>query len=219
MTYLRHVGVALFAILSLISRASAADAGLELQHADAEAAQIVKEAKGRLTTVALTSKNEKAVSRISNEDEVRAMLSSCSDRARHSFLESLVLVDGKFAGAHVRMVRECLGEKGYQKFRDLFGSQTPRTMDHPDHWCSSRATCSGSNDICTSNCNNDGFTAKGKEDTGYVSFRELLGGCSEAERNRFIDSVSWEGGRIHAAEMSYITRCGSKTYRLLTAME
>lgn len=85
-------------------------------------------------------------------DQVNATLSSCSDQARRSFLESLVLVDGKFAGAHVRTIQECLGEAGYKKFRDLFGSQTPTTKDNADHWCASRATCSNSNDICTSNC-------------------------------------------------------------------
>jgi len=153
-------------------------------------------------------------------DDVRAMLSSCSDRTRHSFLESLVLVDGKFAGANVRIVQECLGESGYQKFRDLFGLQTPGTKDNAKHWCASRATCRKNEAICTSNCRSDKDAAKiGKEDDGYLSFREMLGNCSDAERDRFFDSVSWKDGRIQTAELSSIRRCGSKTSRLLAAME
>ncbi|PIR18538.1 MAG: hypothetical protein COV48_06995 [Elusimicrobia bacterium CG11_big_fil_rev_8_21_14_0_20_64_6] len=150
-------------------------------------------------------------------DQVSAMLSSCSDQARHSFLESLVLVDGKFAGAHVGTIQECLGEVGYTKFRDLFGPQTPTTKDNAKHWCASRATCRKNDAICTSNCRSD-LAQKGGEDVGYISFRDMLQNCSAVERNSFLDSLNWKDGRISGANLKGVAGCGSKLNRLQAAI-
>ena len=59
---------------------------------------------------------------------------------------------------------------------------------------------------------------KAGEDSTYVSFQEILKDCSEKQRNRFLDTVTWENGRIVHADVESISNCSQKGNELRAAM-
>lgn len=189
------------AVLLLLSvPAFAVEPVVTLDRADIQARVLV--AKSKAAALAVASRPVVSVAAKSG-NALQAALGSCSDDVRRGFLSSLVFVGGKFAGAKVDGVQGCLGAKGYDSLRAQFGPIT--VADNKGYRCESKGTCAESQHrICTSNCMTSGadfvgVSYGGKRDMSYFSLEKELSGISEGERNKILDSLSLENGRIGLA--------------------
>jgi hypothetical protein len=183
------------------------------------AGAIVAQTKQLASAQAERSKAERGSRLAQGPKGFLSIISGCSDEVRRSFLGDMVLVGGKFAGTRVKEIRECLGEDGYLALRQTLDPSSPVQKDNKGYRCSGRGTCSASlSNICTSNCMHNVTADKAGEDSTYVSFQEILKDCSEKQRNRFLDTVTWENGRIVHADVESISNCSQKGNELRAAM-
>lgn len=173
------------AVLSVLGASMAS--GADLSEAEHQARQFVRRAQTAMTARQVVAEAAR--------NEARELLQSCPDDVRRRFLQSVVLVDGKFAGARVAEIAEHLGQDRYRKLLSSLGVGT--AADNEKYYCASRATCEPSRTaICTRNCRSGVMRSAGGQDSGYVSFDLLLKDRPDAIRNRFLDSLAIIDGRV-----------------------
>lgn len=182
------------ALLLLSAPAFSLEPSVSLDQADRKAREIVVKAKA-LSAVSSVRVQEKSGK---NGNKLQAALGACSDDVRRGFLSSLVFVDGKFAGAEIKGVQDCLGDGGYKALRVMFGPIV--VADNKGYYCEAKGTCAESDrKICTSNCRS-GFTANVSTSAeGYLSVEKSLAGQPVAARNYLLDNLDLENGRIGSA--------------------
>lgn len=167
---------------------------ITLEQAEGKAREVVAKAKATLAAVPVRAQEKSGKS----GNKLQAALGACSDDVRRGFLSSLVFVDGKFAGAEVKGVQDCLGDGGYKALRVMFGPIV--VADNKGYWCESRGTCAEStNKICTSNCRSALTANVSTFGDGYLSVEKTLADRPVAVRNYLLDSLDLENGRIESA--------------------
>ena len=184
------------ALLLLSAPVFSLEPAVTLEQADGKAREIVAKAKATLTTAPVRVQEKSGKS----GNKLQAALGACSDDVRRGFLNSLVFVDGKFAGAEVNGVQNCLGDGGYKALRAMFGPII--IADNKGYWCESRATCAESSSrICTSSCMSDLTANASTSGDGYLSIEKTIADRPVAVRNYLLDNLDLENCRIESAAL------------------
>jgi len=199
----RVAGWALVAAVGIIGAYSWTSHAASLEDSQATAGAIVTKAKELAKVSATPSVRPELVERSATRpNALQSALRKCPDAIRRGFLSSLVFVDGKFAGAEVQGVQECLGNGEYKALRAMFGKLG--NDDHKGYYCESVGTCSeSSKKICTGNCRS-GYTSNASlpvGERGYVSVEQALAGQSLVVRNQHLDNLALENERIDMASL------------------
>lgn len=101
------------AVLSVSGAVWAQNSKADLEQANEQAQQIVKQAKDTMKRGS-TSEPEAATKRVSKSApqlvSMAALLRGGSDKAKKEFLDSILIVDGKFASANLYRLKQELGE-------------------------------------------------------------------------------------------------------------
>ena len=79
------------------------------------------------------------------------VLRTCSEKARLEFLDSMVFLDGRLAGAYIGSIEKCLGQEARKELFAHLGFLPNTYLE--GYKCESRGTCKeAAHYVCTSNC-------------------------------------------------------------------